>query len=202
VQGRLGWHQLQWCARISLSTFRSAYIRTSVPDECGVQRLPAVGPTRRTRRGRGWGGAEHDMPQRWRNGLQQSSSLRRNQCAVVQYSPAAACSLLRCADQGIIDLLPDRPPQVTFSCNKPDATCDFQFWVDQVESFYCGLDTCRSSVRYEYGSNITSYDCEHLKCSCIPDRFLCGENGSVGASPPYCPQTRDSRVTSRSAASD
>ncbi|THH15110.1 hypothetical protein EW146_g5317 [Bondarzewia mesenterica] len=34
----------------------------------------------------------------------------------------------------ILDMLSDRPPQVTFSCDASDATCDFQFWTSQVES--------------------------------------------------------------------
>lgn len=32
-------------------------------------------------------------------------------------------------DRKILDMLPDRPPQVTFSCNRQDSTCSFQFWV-------------------------------------------------------------------------
>ncbi|PAV16171.1 abc transporter [Pyrrhoderma noxium] len=80
---------------------------------------------------------------------------------------------------GIIALLPDRPPQVTFSCNKIDGTCLFQFWVNRVESFYCGLESCKSKVVQEPGSNKTVYECEDIQCSCIPGRFICGENGSV-----------------------
>ena len=85
-------------------------------------------------------------------------------------------------DPGIIALLPDRPPQVTFSCNKIDGTCLFQFWVNRVESFYCGLESCKSKVVQEPGSNKTVYECEDIQCSCIPGRFICGENGSVGKS--------------------
>jgi hypothetical protein len=77
-------------------------------------------------------------------------------------------------------MLPGRPPQVTFSCDKTDATCDFQFWTAQVESFYCALDTCKTEVTTGYDSNTTSYQCEHIKCSCVPGRFICGEDGSVG----------------------
>ena len=79
----------------------------------------------------------------------------------------------------IIDQLKERTPQVTFSCNAKDATCNFQFWTGQVESFYCDLDTCSSSVKEEYDRNTTSYKCEHMRCSCIPDRMLCGEEGFV-----------------------
>ena len=83
-------------------------------------------------------------------------------------------------DPGIIALLPDRPPQVTFSCDKTEGTCLFQFWVNRVESFYCGLDTCKTRTEATYDGKTTVYDCENIKCSCIPDRFICGESGSVG----------------------
>ncbi|KAF8268139.1 hypothetical protein EI94DRAFT_1212790 [Lactarius quietus] len=79
----------------------------------------------------------------------------------------------------ILDMLPGRPPQVTFSCDKTDATCDFQFWTAQVESFYCALDTCKTEVIPGYDTNTTSYLCEKIKCSCVPGRFICGEDGSV-----------------------
>lgn len=79
----------------------------------------------------------------------------------------------------ILDMLPGRPPQVTFSCDKQDATCDFQFWTAQVESFYCALDTCKTKVIPGYDSSVTSYQCENMKCSCVPGRFICGEDGSV-----------------------
>ena len=46
------------------------------------------------------------------------------------------------SDHKIIDMLPDWPPQVTFSCDNRDQTCTFQFWTAQVESFYCALDQC------------------------------------------------------------
>lgn len=79
----------------------------------------------------------------------------------------------------ILDMLPDRPPQVTFSCNAADSTCAFQFWIGKVESFYCALDTCETKVDYEYNKNITQANCEKIKCSCVPGRMLCGEDGSV-----------------------
>ncbi|KAF9021922.1 hypothetical protein BDZ89DRAFT_1071060 [Hymenopellis radicata] len=79
----------------------------------------------------------------------------------------------------IIDQLPGRPPQVTFSCEKQENTCSFQFWTAQVESFYCALDTCTSENVPGYDTNTTTYACEHIKCSCVPGRFICGEDGSV-----------------------
>jgi hypothetical protein len=69
--------------------------------------------------------------------------------------------------------------QVTFSCDTPSETCSFQFWVDQVESFYCALNECESSTIPSYDTNTTTYACDRIKCSCIPGRFICGEDGSV-----------------------
>ncbi|KZP09735.1 hypothetical protein FIBSPDRAFT_911906 [Athelia psychrophila] len=79
----------------------------------------------------------------------------------------------------ILDMLPGRPPQVTFSCDTSDKTCDFQFWTAQVESFYCHLDECSSSSEAGYDTNTTTYACPKIKCSCVPGRFICGEDGSV-----------------------
>ncbi|KXN86065.1 putative ATP-dependent permease [Leucoagaricus sp. SymC.cos] len=79
----------------------------------------------------------------------------------------------------ILDMLPDRPPQVTFSCDSRDATCSFQFWTAEVESFYCALDNCTSTQQTGYNSNTTVYACDKIKCSCVPGRFICGESGSV-----------------------
>ncbi|KAI0733596.1 hypothetical protein C8Q72DRAFT_812041 [Fomitopsis betulina] len=82
----------------------------------------------------------------------------------------------------ILDMLPDRPPEVTFSCNNMDSTCQFQFWTAQEESFYCALDTCTFGMESGYDSNTTHYNCEHMQCKCVPGRFICGENGSVDIS--------------------
>ncbi|KAG6843781.1 hypothetical protein H0H87_000561 [Tephrocybe sp. NHM501043] len=79
----------------------------------------------------------------------------------------------------IIDMLPGRPPQVTFSCDSSDRTCAFQFWTAQVESFYCALEECSSATQPGYDTNSTVYACEKIKCSCVPGRFICGEDGSV-----------------------
>ena len=51
--------------------------------------------------------------------------------------------------------------------------------MEHKESFYCSLDTCESSADNTYDQNSTSYKCEKIECKCIPDRMLCGENGSV-----------------------
>ncbi|KAK7682498.1 hypothetical protein QCA50_014298 [Cerrena zonata] len=79
----------------------------------------------------------------------------------------------------ILDQLDGRKPEVTFSCNKELGTCQFQFWAAQVESFYCGLDTCESDFQVGYDTNTTIYNCKNMQCRCVPGRFICGENGSV-----------------------
>ncbi|KAI6098344.1 hypothetical protein EDD16DRAFT_1663707 [Pisolithus croceorrhizus] len=82
----------------------------------------------------------------------------------------------------ILDMLPGRPPQVTFSCDNATSTCSFQFWTAQEESFYCALDACTSQKKAGYDADTITYACEHIKCKCIPGRFLCGEDGSVDIS--------------------
>jgi ABC-type multidrug transport system ATPase subunit len=79
----------------------------------------------------------------------------------------------------IMDQLKDKKAQATFSCNAEREECNFQFWVDQRESFYCGLENCEWSAEATDTKNSTSYKCKDIKCACIPDRFLCGEDGSV-----------------------
>ncbi|KAH0345822.1 hypothetical protein KCU83_g7569, partial [Aureobasidium melanogenum] len=79
----------------------------------------------------------------------------------------------------ILDQLKEKKPQATFSCNADRKECNFQFWVDQVESFYCALDTCTWSSKAEPNRNSTSYHCENIKCRCIPGRMLCGEADSI-----------------------
>lgn len=79
----------------------------------------------------------------------------------------------------ILDQLKERKPQVTFSCEAEDETCNFQFWVDQKESFYCGLDKCEWGLETTHNQNKTHYRCETIQCKCIPGRMLCGEEGSI-----------------------
>lgn len=83
-------------------------------------------------------------------------------------------------DRKILDMLPDRKPQVTFSCDANSHTCAFQFWVAKVESFYCNLEDCDVKAIATANSNRTEYTCGQMQCSCIPERMLCGESGSVG----------------------
>ncbi|KAF8339814.1 uncharacterized protein EI90DRAFT_2967001 [Cantharellus anzutake] len=82
----------------------------------------------------------------------------------------------------ILDMLPGRPPQVSFNCEKDGGTCAFQFWIGKVESFYCALDNCTTSAEIGYNQNITNSACDHIKCSCIPGKMLCGEEGSIDIS--------------------
>ncbi|KAL8807551.1 MAG: hypothetical protein Q9200_004627 [Gallowayella weberi] len=82
----------------------------------------------------------------------------------------------------ILDQLKEKKPQITFACNAEDETCNFQFWVGKVESFYCNLDTCSFSSKTEFDKNTTTYACENIKCKCIPGRMLCGEKDSIDIS--------------------
>lgn len=79
----------------------------------------------------------------------------------------------------IIDQLKERVPRVTFSCNREEETCKFQFWSGVEESFYCGLEACSFEQEQNHDQNITRYACDTIACRCIPDRYLCGEAGAV-----------------------
>lgn len=80
----------------------------------------------------------------------------------------------------IISILNGKIPQATFSCNETAGQCDFQFWIDQKESFYCDLDQCK--FEYDLSKNTTHYNCETVACKCLPERMLCGEAGSIDIS--------------------
>lgn len=82
----------------------------------------------------------------------------------------------------ILDILKGQIPQVTFSCNETAKDCNFQFWVDQRESFFCGLDECEFKTEIKSNTNITTYHCPNVHCKCVPDRMLCGEAGSIDIS--------------------
>ena len=79
----------------------------------------------------------------------------------------------------IRELLGTQVPQVTFTCEKATGHCEFQFWVEERESFYCHLSECTSRADFNERQNKTSYECDHVACSCVPGRMLCGEHGSV-----------------------
>ncbi|KAH6885968.1 hypothetical protein B0T10DRAFT_563950 [Thelonectria olida] len=82
-------------------------------------------------------------------------------------------------NEKITTLLGKQRPEVTFTCKREEAVCDFQFWVDAVESFYCHLSDCDSSASFGETKNTTSYKCNKISCSCIPGRMLCGKDGSI-----------------------
>jgi len=79
----------------------------------------------------------------------------------------------------ILEQLKDQIPQVTFSCNKNHNNCDFQFWVDEIESFYCRLDKCTFNQEFDYERNMTNYECKTIDCRCMPNEMLCGKDGSI-----------------------
>ncbi|KAK0550556.1 FAD-dependent urate hydroxylase [Tilletia horrida] len=84
----------------------------------------------------------------------------------------------------ILEMLPGRPPQVTFSCARDTKECNFQFWIGGQESFYCALNECdeetQSALSITAGSSETTrYSCAKVQCKCVPGRMLCGENGSI-----------------------
>jgi ABC-type multidrug transport system ATPase subunit/ABC-type multidrug transport system permease subunit len=80
----------------------------------------------------------------------------------------------------IVEILNGKKPQVTFSCDKSDAVCNFQFWIAEKESFYCDLSKC--DFQYDLKTNSTHYKCEDASCECVPGRMLCGESGSIDIS--------------------
>ncbi|GAA5876426.1 hypothetical protein JCM1840_006022, partial [Sporobolomyces johnsonii] len=86
------------------------------------------------------------------------------------------------SNRKILDMLPNRPPQVTFTCDMTVQTCGFQFWIGRVESFYCGLNNCSVTHDVGFDANTTQYTCQDVECACIPGRMLCGEDGSVDIS--------------------
>ncbi|KAL1925335.1 uncharacterized protein VTP21DRAFT_218 [Calcarisporiella thermophila] len=82
----------------------------------------------------------------------------------------------------ILDMLPNQPPQVTFDCNVEEKTCGFQFWIDQVESFYCHLNECQFDGETSGSQNSTKYRCPKIQCKCKPGEMLCGKEGSIDIS--------------------
>ncbi|KAI1254649.1 hypothetical protein MGN70_003663 [Eutypa lata] len=82
-------------------------------------------------------------------------------------------------NEKILSMLDGKIPQATFNCKRESGFCDFQFWIDQTESFYCHLERCESSAEFSPETNSTFYKCPDVQCSCIEDRMLCGADGSV-----------------------
>ncbi|AOA64102.1 Putative ATP-dependent permease [Komagataella phaffii CBS 7435] len=80
----------------------------------------------------------------------------------------------------ILQILNGDLPQVTFSCNKTAQACDFQFWIQEDESFYCGLSDC--NLDYDLAANTTHYRCDEVSCKCLAGKTLCGKSGSIDIS--------------------
>lgn len=83
-------------------------------------------------------------------------------------------------NEKIIQILDGKKPQISFECDKNKDYCNFQFWIDEIESFYCGLDTC--TFDYDLNKNTSHYTCDNAYCSCIPGTMLCGKSGSIDIS--------------------
>ncbi|TPX68950.1 hypothetical protein CcCBS67573_g07015 [Chytriomyces confervae] len=84
-------------------------------------------------------------------------------------------------NEGVVRNL-KRPAEVTFTCNKETASCNFQFWVEGSESFYCGMSKCAFTRKEAHDRNSSVVACEHLDCKCLPGKILCGEPGSIDLS--------------------
>lgn len=41
------------------------------------------------------------------------------------------------------------------------------------------MSECESGAEFHESKNTTAYKCNKIKCSCIPDRMLCGKDGSI-----------------------
>ncbi|RLV89005.1 putative ATP-dependent permease [Spathaspora sp. JA1] len=80
----------------------------------------------------------------------------------------------------IISILNGKKPQATFACNTTSENCNFQFWIAEQESFYCDLNQCK--LDYDLKANTTHYNCQKVACKCLPDRMLCGQDGSIDIS--------------------
>jgi len=181
MQGRVGWNQLQWQvpALITLNVMLSfEHAVCQRDDACigfplagGISSLDTeeIDITNMTC----YKGGETVFNNHQMCNVT-SKCFSYDSCLVLEYFTPA--------DRKILDMLPGRPPQVTFSCDRMSSTCDFQFWAATVESFYCFLEDCTSETQPGYDANTTIYACERIKCACIPGRFICGEDGSVGKS--------------------
>jgi len=100
------------------------------------------------------------------------------------YTVKESYQMCNVTNRKILDMLPGRPPQASFTCDAKNASCQFQFWIAYVESFYCALEDCQQSIQvgYEGQPNITRNECKKVQCKCIPGRMMCGESGSVDIS--------------------
>lgn len=56
-------------------------------------------------------------------------------------------------------------------------------WMSVVSGWVWIQLVSRLTLDATHSSNLTYYDCKHVKCECIPGRMLCGEDGSIGIFP-------------------
>ncbi|KAJ9079548.1 FAD-dependent urate hydroxylase [Entomophthora muscae] len=77
-------------------------------------------------------------------------------------------------NKNVVSKLKGRP-EVTFSCNRTEAACDFQFWVSGDQSFGCSLSECEYEDLKHPPSSTEDFGakCKKITCSCIPERYLC-----------------------------
>lgn len=74
----------------------------------------------------------------------------------------------------LLDILAGRRAEVSFECARESSSCQFQLWIDEIESFYCKFNTCEFD-----GLN---YHCDNIQCECQPGELLCGKEGSLDLS--------------------
>ena len=121
---------------------------------------------------------QHDMLSQRTHRQQQPLHVRRYEWAHY-LSLFFSLSLNSLADRKILDILKGDKPQVTFNCDDA-GFCRFQFWIGLKESFYCGMSECESGLVVGTKYNTTKYDCQKIKCNCIPGRILCGASTGIG----------------------
>ncbi|KAJ3018387.1 hypothetical protein HKX48_002938 [Thoreauomyces humboldtii] len=94
--------------------------------------------------------------------------------------PVNNTNYLQCevTNKAIKDVLEGKRADITYTCDKPSSECQFQFWIDELESFYCQLSECQSTQEHVNGADRsimkTSITCDKMNCSCFPNRLLCG----------------------------
>ncbi|KAI8588455.1 hypothetical protein BDZ88DRAFT_194973 [Geranomyces variabilis] len=93
--------------------------------------------------------------------------------------PINGTNYLQCevTNTAIVKQLEGKKPEITYTCDAAEATCQFQFWADEEESFFCRLSECSTTQEYEGKVNRTEIQCAKMKCSCYPGRMLCDPHG-------------------------
>ncbi|KAF3924616.1 hypothetical protein AA313_de0202158 [Arthrobotrys entomopaga] len=132
----------------------------------------------------GWGGDDCGEPEcgGLSDGRERFLRPKGEKCACKDGWGGINCNLCTTNDA----CAPLMPEGVDGACYKGGLTvkenfqmCKVTIWVDQEESFYCALDGCNFNMDFNAKSNISHYRCEKLKCKCVPDRMMCGKDGSI-----------------------